>query len=295
MSNLAGKVVFITGAARGIGAEVARVLASRGARVALAGLEPDRLAALAHELGPAHTWSECDVTDQAALDAAVQATVRQFGRLDVVIANAGIAAIGTVTTAPVDALVRVLEVNLIGAVRTVAATVRYVSDARGYYLFVASAASFVASPGMTTYCASKGGVEHFANALRYELDHRGVAVGTVHPCWIDTDLVRDARADLPTFNSTLARLPWPFNSVTSVRTCAEAMADAVARRKRRTFVPKSLAPFAALRYILVNPPFDFLVRRDARQSVPTLERECATLGRSFGAHSAELTRSRQGP
>ena len=113
MSDLAGKVVFITGAARGIGAEVARVLASRGARVALAGLEPDRLAALAHELGPAHTWSECDVTDQAALDAAVQATVRQFGRLDVVIANAGIAAIGTVTTAPVDALVRVLEVNLI--------------------------------------------------------------------------------------------------------------------------------------------------------------------------------------
>ena len=291
MSNLTDKVVFITGAARGIGAETARVLASRGARVALVGLEPDRLATLAQELGPAHGWFECDVTDQAALDRAVHGAIEQFGGIDAVIANAGIAAIGTVSSAPVDALVRVIEVNLIGVVRTVAATVRYVTDARGYYLFVSSAASFSAMPGMTTYCASKSGVEHFANALRYELDVKCVGVGTLHPCWIDTDLVRDARADLPTFDQALPRLPWPFNTVTPVRTCAEAAADAVTRRTRRTFVPKALAPFAALRYILVNPPFDFRVRRDARQSLPALERECARLGRSFGMHSAELTRT----
>ena len=90
----------------------------------------------------------------------------------------------------------------------------------------------------------------------------------------------------------LPRLPWPFNTVTPVRQCGEAIADAVARRKRRIFVPKALAPFAALRYILVNPPFDVIVRREARKTVPVLERECATLGRSFGAHSAEITRSR---
>lgn len=292
MSNVAGKVVFITGGARGIGAEVARVLASRGARIAVAGLEPDRLAALAEELGSSHAWFSCDVTDQAVLDAAAQATAEKFGRIDVVIANAGIASIGTMATAPVDALVRVLEVNLIGAVRTVAATLRYVTDARGYYVFIASAASFAATPGMTTYCASKSGVEHFASALRYELEGKGVGVGTVHPCWIDTDLVRDARADLPSFDQLLPRLPWPFNTVTTVRACAEAIADAIARRKRRTFVPKGLAPFAALRYILVNPPFDWFIRRDARHTVPDLERECATLGRSFGAHSAELTRVR---
>lgn len=289
MASVAGQVVFITGAARGIGAEVARVLAARGARVMLAGLEPDKLSALTQELGPSHAWFECDVTNQAALDAAAKATVAQLGRIDAVIANAGIAAIGTVSAAPVDALVRVLEVNLIGAVRTVAATLPYVVDARGYYLFVASAASFAAMPGMTTYCASKSGVEHFASALRYELEGKGVAVGTVHPCWIDTDLVRDARADLPAFDEMLPRLPWPFNTVTSVRACAEAISAAVARRRRRIFVPRALAPFAALRYILVNPPFDAVVRRDARDTVPTLERECVTLGRSFGAHSAETT------
>ena len=292
MSGVAGKQVFITGGARGIGAEVARVLAARGARVALAGLEPDRLAALAKELGPSHAWFSCDVTDQAALDAAAHTTAAKFGGIDVVIANAGIASIGTMASAPADALVRVLEVNLIGAVRTVAATLPYVTDARGYYSFVASAASFAATPGMTTYCASKSGVEHFANALRYELEGKGVAVGTIHPCWIDTDLVRDARADLKSFDEMLPRLPWPFNTVTSVRACAEAIANSVERRKRRTFVPKSLAPFAALRYILVNPPFDWFIRRDARQTVPELERECAALGRSFGAHSAELTRMR---
>jgi hypothetical protein len=167
-----------------------------------------------------------------------------------------------------------------------------VTAARGYCLFIASAASFAATPGMTTYCASKSRVEHFANALRYDLDSKGVGVGTVHPCWIDTDLVRDARADLPSFDHMLPRLPWPFNTVTPVRTCAEAIAGAIARRKRRTFAPKGLAPFAALRYILVNPPFDLFVRRDARETVPRLERQCATLGRSFGAHGAELTRSR---
>jgi NAD(P)-dependent dehydrogenase (short-subunit alcohol dehydrogenase family) len=287
---VAGEVVFITGAARGIGAELARVLATRGARLALAGLEPDRLAAVAGELGPDHAWFECDVTDQRALESAVAAAARKFGRLDVVVANAGIAAIGTVATTPADALARVLEVNLIGVVRTVAATLPHVVTARGYYLLVSSAASFSAMPGLAAYCASKSGVEHFASALRYELAPRGVAVGTVHPCWIDTDLVRDARAELPSFNETLPRLPWPFNTVTPVRTCAEAMADAIRRRTRRRFVPRSLAPIAALRYLLVNPPLDILLRRDTQRMLPLLERDATALGRSFGAHSAELTR-----
>jgi NAD(P)-dependent dehydrogenase (short-subunit alcohol dehydrogenase family) len=288
--TLTGKTVFISGAARGIGAEVARVVAARGARLALAGLEPDRLAAVAKELGSDHAWFECDVTDQCALDRAARGTLEKFGRLDIVVANAGIATIGTVATTPADALARVLEVNLIGVVRTVSATLPHVAAARGYYLLVASAASFSAMPGLAAYCASKSGVEHFANALRYELGPRGVSVGSVHPCWIDTDLVRDARADLPTFNETLPRLPWPFNTVTSVRTCAETMADAIERRKRRVYIPKALAPFAALRYFLVNPPMDRLVRKDTTRMLPVLERDVTALGRSFGAHSAELTR-----
>src|SRR6476646_3650452 len=112
---LAGKTVLITGAARGIGAALARKAAARGARVALVGLEPDLLAAVADGLGPEHLWIEADVTDPGALEAAVRKTVETFGGLDVVVANAGIAPLGTVATSSARALARTIEVNLIGA------------------------------------------------------------------------------------------------------------------------------------------------------------------------------------
>ncbi|MET0625882.1 MAG: SDR family NAD(P)-dependent oxidoreductase, partial [Pyrinomonadaceae bacterium] len=83
--QLPGKVVLITGPARGIGAETARRLAARGARLSLVGLEPELLAALAAELGEGHVWFECDVTDQTALERAVAGTVEALGGIDVVI------------------------------------------------------------------------------------------------------------------------------------------------------------------------------------------------------------------
>src|SRR3978361_819036 len=112
---LAGRSVLITGAARGIGAALARKAAARGARVALVGLEPELLAAVADELGPEHLWVECDVTDPEALKAAVERTVETFGGLDIVVANAGIAPLTTVMTSTAQALARTIEINLIGA------------------------------------------------------------------------------------------------------------------------------------------------------------------------------------
>src|SRR5262245_58638041 len=142
--SLVGKVVFITGPARGIGAETARQLAARGARLALVGLEPERLATLAGELGAGHTGVECDGTDQAALDRAAAAARRTFGAIDVVVANAGIASIGTVASTPIAALVRVIDVNLTGVLRTVHATLPDVAARRGYIAIVSSAAAFAA-------------------------------------------------------------------------------------------------------------------------------------------------------
>jgi NAD(P)-dependent dehydrogenase (short-subunit alcohol dehydrogenase family) len=282
-SSLAGKTVLITGPARGIGEETARQLARRGARVSLVGREPDRLGALGAELDA--PWFEADVTDQASLDRAVAGTVQALGGIDVVFANAGIASNGTVAVTPVEALVRTIEVNLIGVVRTISATLPHVVARRGYYLLMSSASALAPLPAMAPYSASKIGVEQYGNALRMEVAHKGVDVGVAHPSWIDTDLVRDQQHELSTFNRTLASLPGPFGKVTPLAECVEALIDGMERRRRKVFVPKSLAPFSAVRQFFSSPLAERATLRTAARTIPKLEAEVQALGRSFGEHS----------
>jgi NAD(P)-dependent dehydrogenase (short-subunit alcohol dehydrogenase family) len=290
--ELAGKVVLITGPARGIGEATAHALAARGARLALVGLEPDRLAALAASLGAAHSWTRCDVTNQPELEHAVAATIAAHGGIDVVVANAGIASNGLVAVTPADALARVIEVNLIGVVRTVRATLDAITARRGYYLLVSSAASLVAAPGIAAYAAAKAGVEMFGDALRLELRHKGVRVGTAHPSWIDTDLIRDLQQDLTSFNDMVAAFPGPFGKITPVTECAEALADGIVKRRRKVFVPKTLAPFALFRQLLGGPFADWVISLHARRALPVAEEEIVRLGRSFGRNSVESQRER---
>ena len=283
-----GKVVLITGPARGIGAETARLLAARGARLSLVGLEPERLAALAAELGEGHVWFECDVTDQSALERAVAGTAEALGGIDVVIANAGVACNATVAVGPIEALVRIIDVNLTGVVRTVSAALPHVTERRGYYLLVSSAAALAPFPGISTYAAAKSGVEQFGNVLRLELAHKGVAVGVAHPSWIDTDMVRDAQSDLAGFRKLMGKLPGPFGRVTPLRDCAAAFVEAVERRSRKVYVPRTLAAAAAVRQLLASSLADFLMGRQTRTTLPQVEREVRALGRSFGSHSMGL-------
>jgi NAD(P)-dependent dehydrogenase (short-subunit alcohol dehydrogenase family) len=289
--SLRERTVFVTGAARGIGEHVARVAAARGARVFLAGLEPERLAGLARELDAG--WAECDVTDQASLAAAVESTVERTGRIDAVVANAGIANLGTVSVSDVEALVRTIDVNLNGVVRTVAATLPHVRAARGYYLLVSSAAAFTGLPGMAAYCAAKAGVEQFGAVLRLELDRAGVAVGTAHPGWIDTDLVRDISDDLPSFRTALRKLPWPLRSTLPVGVCAERLVRAIERRQRRVYVPRAIAGVQAMRTVLNSGLTDAALRRFGGDQVSKMEDEVARLGRSFGRSSMGSTMERQ--
>src|SRR4051812_33551587 len=111
--SLQGKTVLITGAARGIGADAARRAAGRGARVSLIGLEPEELRSVARDCGPEALWFEADVTDAASLEAAVQGTAELTGGIDVVVANAGIAAGGPMRYMEEDSFRSVIEVNLI--------------------------------------------------------------------------------------------------------------------------------------------------------------------------------------
>jgi short-subunit dehydrogenase len=290
--KLDNKAVLITGAARGIGAETARRLAARGARVSLVGLEPERLAALAGEIGERAVWFEADVTDQSAVDGAVAGTVAALGGIDVVIANAGVANNGTVAINPPDALVRTVEVNLNGVIRTVSAALPHVTERRGYVLVIASAASFTMAPAMAAYMASKAGAEHFANSLRLEVAHKGVNVGTAHPSWIDTDMVRDQQVEVKTFAEALERMPWPMNSTTSVEDCADALVDGIERRKRRIYIPRSLALVQALRTVVTSPLADRIIGREAKTMVPTLEAEITKLGRWFGGSSVAMPSER---
>jgi short-subunit dehydrogenase len=285
--ELRGKVALVTGPARGIGAALARALAARGARLALVGLEAPRLEALAHELGAGHVAAPCDVTDQDALERAVARVAGALGGIDVVVANAGIGCFGTVARTPVEAQVRVLEVNLAGVLRTVAATLPHVSERKGYYLLISSAAALAAAPGLAAYSASKSGVEQFGNALRLELAPRGVGVGVAHPCWIDTDLVRDARHDLAVFDRMVERLPPPLGTVTPVEDCAAALVAAIERRRRKVFVPRSLAWLAALRSLLTSALADRVLLGRTRTLMPEMEEQAAARGRSFGASSVE--------
>jgi NAD(P)-dependent dehydrogenase (short-subunit alcohol dehydrogenase family) len=282
-------VVFITGPARGIGAALARTLAARGHQLALAGMEPDRLATLAQELGAGHAWFESDVTDQPSLDVAVAGAMRTFGCIDAVVANAGIGSHGSVAVTPVEALARVIEVNLTGVIRTVSATLPHVIAARGYYLLIASAAAIASGPGITAYSAAKAGVEHFGNGLRIELAQKGVDVGVAYPSWIDTDLVRDAQT-LGSFTDRLKRLPGPFGKITPLDECATALADAIEKRVRKVFVPKALGRYSAIRELLKSPFAERMATRDMKAHLPHLDEEVVASGRSFGEHSVESRR-----
>ncbi len=218
MTSVNSQVVFITGGGHGIGAEVARRLHAKGAKLVLTDLDAAALAERSAELGgDEHVLTVvADVRDLAAMQAAAAKAVETFGGIDTVIANAGIASYGSVLHVDPEAVKRVLDVNLLGVFHTVRAALPSIIERRGYVLVVSSLAAFTAAPGMAPYDMSKAGNEHLANALRLEVAHLGVAVGSAHMSWIDTALVRDTQKDLPMFREQLAKFPWPLNKTTSV-------------------------------------------------------------------------------
>lgn len=292
MTSVNSQVVFITGGGHGIGAEVARRLRAKGAKLVLTDLDAGALAAMSSELG-GDEWvltATADVRDLAAMQAAADQAVEKFGGIDVVIANAGIASYGSVLQVDPEAFRRVLDVNVLGVFYTVRATLPSVIDRRGYVLIVSSLAAFAAAPGMMPYDASKAGVEHLANALRLEVGSRGVTVGSAHMSWIDTALVRDGKADLPSFQEVLRRFPWPLNKTTSVDDCAAAFVKGIEHRKRRVYCPGWVRYFRWLKPVLSTPFGEGPVSK-AVELLPRLDAEVAALGRSTSAYNQQLEQS----
>lgn len=277
--TLSGRKVVITGAARGIGEKVARRAVARGAHVALIGLEPDRLRALAADLGPTASWWEADVRDGAALRSAIDDCAHRMGRIDFIVANAGVVAYGTVRQADEASFERVLDINLTGVFRTLKYATPHLERSQGHAMVIASAISFTPIAGLASYAASKAGVEMLALTYRQEVAHLGVTVGLVHPSWIDTDLVRGAEADLPSFQELRRRLPYPGNITTSVDRAAEAIVHGLVRRRSRVYVPRAVVVANWAKAALNSPAAWPWMRRFAAEVTPTLEREVEALGR----------------
>ena len=293
MTSVHDKVVFITGAGRGIGAEVARRLHNKGAKLVLTDLGEAELTSVGAELGDDGRVLTvvADVRDLPAMQVAADEAVQQFGGIDVVVANAGIASYGSVLTVDPEAAKRVIDVNLMGVFYTVRATLPSVIDRRGYVLIVSSMAAFGAAPGMAPYDMSKAGNEHLANALRLEVAHLGVSVGSAHMSWIDTALVRDTKGDLPAFNELLSKLPPPLNRTTSIDKCAAAFVKGIEGRKDRVYCPSWVAAMRWLKPVLSTSIGESAILKTAAELMPKMDAEVAALGRSTSAYTQGLEKS----
>ncbi|MFG2749493.1 SDR family oxidoreductase [Streptomyces xanthophaeus] len=246
---LKGRVVVVTGAARGLGAALARSFDDRGARLALLGLEAERLRDVAESLrNEAASW-EVDVTDDAAMAEAARQVRARFGPVSVVVANAGVAEGGPFADSDPQVWRRVIEVNLIGSAATARCFLPDLLDTRGYYLQVASLAAMGTSPLMSAYCASKAGVESFAHAVRAELAHRDVAVGIAYINWTDTDMIKstDARSVITELR---AHMPAPARKIYPADHVADRLATAAERRRASVYVPAWLRAVQPVRSCL---------------------------------------------
>jgi NAD(P)-dependent dehydrogenase (short-subunit alcohol dehydrogenase family) len=295
MSKLNGQVVLITGGARGVGAETARRLVGRGAKVVLVDLDREPLAALEAELGPAATSIVGDVCRLEDMEAAVAHAVATFGRLDVAVANAGIASYGSVLAVDPATFRRVIDVNLNGVFHTVRAALPQLIEHKGYALVVSSLAAYAPAPGLVAYNASKAGAEQFANALRAEVAYQGVTVGSAHMSWIDTPMVQDAKSDLTAFRKMLDTLPGPLGRTTSVAKCADAFADGIAQRRTRISVPGWVNAIRWLKPALTTKLGERETSRRAPEIVPLMDEEVRALGRSQSARTEALEHAERTP
>jgi NAD(P)-dependent dehydrogenase (short-subunit alcohol dehydrogenase family) len=214
-----------------------------------------------------------DVTDSEGLDKAAAEVVGEFGRVDILVVNAGITSGGTVAIANARAYERTIEVNLFGSIRTVRAFLPAVTHSKGYILQIASLAAMLPTPMMSAYGASKTGVEAFAHALRGEVRHKGVDVGVGYLTWTDTDMVRGADA-IPGLAEGRASLPWPFNKTAPLGPAVQRIADGCVRRSPHVYAQ------AWVRLVQPFRPALFSLGRFAGKTVSSTEAALLAAGPS---------------
>jgi len=193
METLHGKHAVVTGASRGIGLAIARSLAARGARVTLMARDEGALAAAAGDIGGAAAWQPLDVADPAS----VAAAFARAGAADILVNNAGQAASAPFGRTDDTLWQRMLDVNLTGAYHCIGAALPAMLDVGwGRIVNVASTAGLTGYRYVAAYCAAKHGLIGLTRALALEVAARGITVNAVCPGFTDTDIVRDAVANI---------------------------------------------------------------------------------------------------
>jgi NAD(P)-dependent dehydrogenase (short-subunit alcohol dehydrogenase family) len=260
--QLGQSTILITGAASGIGLATARELHRRGANIVATDVTQDGLDLFVKEVGDDRVLTRtADVTDIAAMRDVVAGAVARFGSLDVVFANAGIAAEPPGTIATIDEAVfeRVIEVDLLGVWRTVRAALPEIQQARGHVLMTSSIYSFINGVINAPYAMSKAGVDQFGRSLRVELARHGATAGVLYPGWIDTPITHVAFGK----NAIVTELrktgyPGPFGWSIPPERVAVKVAEGIEGRRARIIVPRRWIPASVLRGV-INPVIDAML------------------------------------
>jgi 3-oxoacyl-[acyl-carrier protein] reductase len=226
-----GKVVLVTGGARGIGKAVSERFHKSGASVAIVGRNGDAAKALAAELtarGAKCAGYACDVAKSADVDAVVESVVKDFGRLDVLVNNAGVTQDGLLIRMSEEAWETVLNTNLTGAFRMLRASAKVMLKVRsGAIVNISSVVALIGNAGQANYCAAKAGLIGLTKSAAREFASRNVRVNAIAPGFVETDMTAKLNYDqrkalLPTI--PLGRIATPEDLAGSV--CFLASPDA---------------------------------------------------------------------
>ncbi len=203
MSNFwRDKIIFLTGASSGIGEALALAMAQRGATLGLVARREELLkdlAAKCEKVGGKARYFAADVTDANSISEAVKMLRNEFGKIDILIANAGVGGNNSETrNFEPEAVAKVININLLGAVNAVAAVLPPMLERKsGQLVAVSSLAGFRGLPKSAAYSASKAGMTAFFESVRLDVQHKGVAVTIIQPGFIKTPLTSGRASSMP--------------------------------------------------------------------------------------------------
>ena len=260
-----GRVAIVTGASSGIGLAVARKWTAGGGSVALVARTRKKLEEIASQLGTSRAAAfPLDVADLSALEALPARVVERFGRLDVVVNNAGVNHRGPMTKRTTKELQETIVVNLIAPITLTRAAIDVMASG-GSIVNVASVAGMVPVPGEAAYSASKAGLRAFARAIADEVGERGVHVGNVCPGPVDTGFFGDID-EVPDLVFS-QRMSTPED-------IADAVLECIRSRRAEITVPREAGPLATFAYVFPAV---------AKRIRPALERRGAAAKRAYAA------------